>query len=107
MHIDLKGKTNGFKPGLIKISLSDTGSGILEKDISKIFNPFFTTRAQGIGLGLVLVHRIVEAHGGKIDVESREGEGSIFRILLPFVPDSQYHDEEEIRITPRRNSERS
>ncbi len=94
MQIGMKGKTNGFKPGLIKISLSDTGCGISEKDIDKIFNPFFTTRAEGIGLGLVLVHRIVEAHSGKIDVESREGEGSIFRILLPFVPDYQYHDEE-------------
>lgn len=107
MQIGMKGKTNGFKPGLIKISLSDTGCGISKKDIDKIFNPFFTTRAEGIGLGLVLVHRIVEAHSGKIDVESREGEGSIFRILLPFVPDYHYHDEEEVKITPKRNSERS
>ncbi|MBI5746432.1 MAG: PAS domain S-box protein [Nitrospirae bacterium] len=107
MHMGMKGKTNGVKPGLIKISLSDTGSGISKKDIGKIFNPFFTTRAKGIGLGLVLVHRIVEAHGGKIDVESREGEGCIFKILLPFVPDYQYHDEEEVKITPKRNSERS
>lgn len=67
----------------IKITISDTGSGIAEDDIPHIFDPYFTTKASGTGLGLAIVHNIVEAHGGDIGVESRFGRGTIITLGLP------------------------
>lgn len=67
------------------VTISDTGIGIDEGDIDKIFDPFFTTRDQGTGLGLAVVYRIIESHGGFIDVKSAEGKGTTFLIFLPAV----------------------
>jgi len=67
----------------VEISVIDRGSGIDPKDIENIFNPFFTTKSQGVGFGLAIVSKIVEEHGGRITVESTPGEGSIFRVFLP------------------------
>lgn len=66
------------------IQFRDNGSGIKEKLLDKIFNPFFTTKSDGVGLGLAITHRIVKAHGGRIDVESSEGAGTTFKVLLPL-----------------------
>ncbi len=66
-----------------RLSVSDTGVGIAAAQRSRIFDPFFTTRDEGTGLGLAIVHAIVEAHRGRIDVESVEGHGATFRIVLP------------------------
>lgn len=66
------------------IIFKDTGSGIPNKDIDKIFEPFYTTRKQGIGLGLSIVSRIIENHKGYIDVKSKPGKGTIFAIYLPL-----------------------
>ena len=70
----------------VLISVQDNGKGIPQKIIDKIFQPFFTTKptGQGTGLGLSLAYDIVKAHGGEIKVESREGEGTEFKILLPM-----------------------
>lgn len=77
--------TNDQKePGQAEIIISDTGVGITESDLDKIFNPFFTTKEQGTGLGLSIVHRIIEGHGGKISVQSRPNKGTIFRLTLPI-----------------------
>ncbi len=65
------------------IELVDTGEGIREDDIKNIFNPFFTTKAQGTGLGLAVAHKIIQEHNGKIKVESEWGGGTSFRIYLP------------------------
>jgi signal transduction histidine kinase len=65
------------------LSVSDTGVGIAAAERPRIFDPFFTTRDEGTGLGLAIVHAIVEAHRGRIDVESVEGRGTTFRIALP------------------------
>jgi signal transduction histidine kinase len=65
------------------VSVSDTGGGIPEEQINRIFEPFYTTKKRGSGLGLMIVQRIVRAHGGKIELESNVGRGTTFRIWLP------------------------
>jgi len=67
----------------IRIDFADDGHGIGEDDLAKIFTPFFTTHEMGTGLGLSVVHNIVTAHGGEISVQSKEGKGAVFSILLP------------------------
>jgi signal transduction histidine kinase len=67
----------------LRISICDTGVGISEKNLKKIFDPYFTTKDNGTGLGLTLVFKIIREHQGEISVESREGEGSNFEIILP------------------------
>jgi len=68
----------------VEVSIIDRGSGIDPKHLESIFNPFFTTKSQGVGLGLAIVSRIVDEHGGRIAVESEPGAGSVFRISLPY-----------------------
>ena len=69
--------------GTVEIDVIDTGSGIAAKDLESIFNPFFTTKSTGVGLGLAVVSKIVDEHGGKIRVESEPGSGAVFRVFLP------------------------
>jgi two-component system, sporulation sensor kinase E len=66
------------------VSVSDTGGGIPQEQINRIFEPFYTTKKKGTGLGLMIVQRIVRLHGGKIDLESYVNRGTTFRILLPL-----------------------
>jgi two-component system sensor histidine kinase HydH len=68
----------------VEIAVIDRGSGIEPQHLDTIFNPFFTTKPEGVGLGLAIVAKIVDEHGGKISVESEPKKGSIFRILLPM-----------------------
>jgi signal transduction histidine kinase len=70
--------------GRAEIAVIDRGVGIDPKQADSIFNPFFTTKPQGVGLGLAIVAKIVDEHGGKIAVESEPGKGSVFRVLLPM-----------------------
>jgi two-component system sensor histidine kinase HydH len=70
-------------PGGIEAAVIDRGSGIEPAHRENIFNPFFTTKPEGVGLGLAIVSKIVDQHGGKIAVESEPGQGSVFRVLLP------------------------
>ena len=65
------------------IEVADDGRGISEENLSRIFNPFFTTTAAGTGLGLPAVRRIARAHGGRVEAVSTIGKGSVFRIYLP------------------------
>ncbi|MGZ3539027.1 MAG: two-component system sensor histidine kinase NtrB, partial [Thermodesulfobacteriota bacterium] len=67
----------------IKISITDSGSGIAPERKEKIFEPFFTTKENGTGLGLSIVHRIIENHNGLIKVDSELGKGSTFTLFLP------------------------
>jgi two-component system sensor histidine kinase PilS (NtrC family) len=71
------------EPGWVEIAISDTGIGIPAEVQEQIFEPFFTTKKHGTGLGLSTVHRIVEGHGGSLQLESTEGVGTSFRIWLP------------------------
>jgi len=67
----------------VSLSITDTGSGISKENITKLFEPLFTTRARGIGLGLAVSRSLAEANGGSIEVESEEGRGSAFIVGLP------------------------
>jgi len=75
---------------LVEISFIDTGLGMTESQIEKIFTPFFTTKTKGTGLGLAIVRKTIDAHGGKISVQSRLAEGSNFTIMLPISSDSSH-----------------
>jgi signal transduction histidine kinase len=68
----------------VVIECKDTGEGIKEKDMEKVFEPLFTTKSKGTGLGLPVSYSLIEKHGGKLQVESEEGEGTIFKISLPI-----------------------
>ncbi len=67
----------------MNIRVADTGCGMTEEQIEQIFNPEYTTKEKGLGLGLPLAHEIIRGHGGEIRVISRQGEGTTFEIYLP------------------------
>jgi two-component system sensor histidine kinase HydH len=68
----------------VEISISDTGPGISRENLSRIFDPFFSTKKKGTGLGLAITAKIIEAHKGEITVESEEGKETTFKIFLPL-----------------------
>ncbi len=67
----------------IRIAITDTGAGIRQEDLPRVFDPYFTTKPSGTGLGLPIVQKIVEAHGGAIRLESEAGKGTTATLLLP------------------------
>ncbi|MDI6758850.1 MAG: ATP-binding protein [Candidatus Omnitrophota bacterium] len=73
-----------FNGNFFLVKIQDTGKGIPEKDIIKIFDPFFSTKHQGVGLGLSICYGIIVSHGGTIEVESKSKKGSSFTISLPI-----------------------
>ena len=76
--------------GFLSVAVTDNGPGIPPEDLTKIFDPFYSTRDDGTGLGLTMVHRIVDEHDGHIEVKSTPGEGSSFVVSLPIA-----HSDEE------------
>jgi two-component system, sporulation sensor kinase E len=74
----------GATPDNVWVSVTDTGCGIPEDQLNRIFAPFFTTKKKGSGLGLMIVQRIVRDHGGRIDLESIPNKGTTFRVWLPL-----------------------
>ena len=70
-------------PGEVEIDLADTGVGIAPEALTQIFEPYYSTKETGVGLGLPLTRKIIEEHGGKITVRSEAGEGTMFTISLP------------------------
>ncbi len=68
----------------VTVSIRDTGSGISEADFRRIFEPYHTTKKSGHGIGLMIIQRIVRDHGGLVEVASKPGEGTVFRISLPL-----------------------
>ncbi|MBI2061346.1 MAG: hypothetical protein HYT87_16530 [Nitrospirae bacterium] len=82
--------TLGFHPGKnggagkdLEVRISDTGAGMAPETVARIFDPFFTTKEGGMGLGLAIVREIVEAHRGRVDVQSLPEQGSTFSVVLP------------------------
>lgn len=88
MHAMTKGGTLTLETGetaeAVWVSVRDTGGGIPPEQISRIFEPFYTTKKKGTGLGLMIVQRIVRDHGGRIELESRVGQGTNFKVWLPL-----------------------
>ncbi len=76
----------------VEVSIADTGIGISQENVSKIFNPLYTTKAKGIGLGLAIVKTLVDGHDGTIDVQSEPDKGTTFTVRIPISP-------EGVRIT--------
>lgn len=81
IHCDIQYRSSDQ---IIEILVSDTGKGIPPEHVDKLFNPFFTTRAEAVGLGLFITKQIVHRYGGSVRVESRPGEGSLFIVQLPY-----------------------
>ena len=79
------GQSNGESPEALRITIRDSGEGIKSEDLPHVFDPFFTTKDYGTGLGLSVVHGIVQEHGGQIEVESELHKGTAFHIFLPLV----------------------
>jgi len=67
----------------ISIKISDNGCGMTSEEVERIFNPEYTTKEKGLGLGLPLAHEIIRGHGGEIRVLSQQGSGTTFEIILP------------------------
>jgi signal transduction histidine kinase len=70
--------------GRVVVSIADTGTGIPAENLKKLFEPLFSTKAKGIGLGLAIAKSLVENHGGTIEVHSEAGRGSTFAVRLPL-----------------------
>jgi signal transduction histidine kinase len=75
----------------VVVDVADDGPGMSADVAEKIFNPFFTTKAQGSGLGLAIVRKIVDAHEGRIDMTTGDGRGTRFRVTLPVEPHKSVH----------------
>ena len=84
----------------VKISFSDTGGGISAENLSRVFEPYFTTKSGGSGLGLLIVRRIVREHGGELAIESSEGKGLTLTIRLPFL-------DRRVRMLPEKSGRMS
>ncbi|MGA7828558.1 MAG: ATP-binding protein, partial [Geobacteraceae bacterium] len=69
--------------GTVRLEFIDTGQGISPENMKKLFQPLFTTKAKGIGLGLVVCRNLTEANSGRIEVSSKPGQGSTFAVVLP------------------------
>ena len=85
---DLVGSVNGRSADvreILRVTVRDDGEGIRSEDVPHVFDPFFTTKDYGTGLGLSVVHGIIQEHGGQIEVESELSKGTAFHILLPLV----------------------
>jgi signal transduction histidine kinase len=79
----LKVQTDQSKPGMVRVSIEDTGTGIDPSNLDRIFKPLFTTKENGMGMGLSICRSIIESHGGRIWVSAAVNGGSIFQVELP------------------------
>jgi signal transduction histidine kinase len=71
------------------IEIRDYGTGIEESNLNKVFIPFFTTKKSGTGLGLAISKKIIESHNGKLEINSKKGEGTTVRVILPVLLDTE------------------
>jgi signal transduction histidine kinase len=73
------------EPGLVRVTVEDTGVGMTDEVLSRAFDPFYTTKPQGTGLGMSVARSVVDLHGGTFSVQSRAGAGTRIEIVLPVV----------------------
>ena len=73
--------------GILAVTVQDTGPGVAPDDLPRLFEPLFTTKQGGMGMGLAICRTTVEAHGGQLSAESPPGPGAIFRLTLPVIRD--------------------
>jgi signal transduction histidine kinase len=78
----------------VQLDVSDTGEGIPPENMKKIFEPLFTTKSRGIGLGLAICQKLIKANQGDISVTSEEGAGSTFRITMPIYQEEEVAQEQ-------------
>ncbi len=83
LTVRLESTTVNRRP-MARITVKDTGPGLPIEDVERVFDPYFTTKARGTGLGLAIVQKIVESHKGEVRVQSTQGQGAIFTVLLPL-----------------------
>jgi signal transduction histidine kinase len=86
--------------GAVRIEISDTGQGMDSRTLRRALDPFFSTRPSGTGLGLPIAGRILEAHGGKLEVRSRPNEGTTVTLLVPSKR-AERHSEPRLAGLPR------
>ena len=79
------GLSASVKDGMVQVAIRDTGTGIRPENMKKLFEPLFTTKNKGIGLGLAVSRKLAEANGGRIEVNTEPGKGSTFTVFLPMV----------------------
>jgi two-component system sporulation sensor kinase A len=82
---------------LLKITFLDTGEGISKENMGKLGSPLFTTKAKGVGMGLAICKRLVEAHGGSISLESQENAGTCVTVTLPIDIKRKMHGKKRMR----------
>jgi signal transduction histidine kinase len=76
-------RTAESESGGVQLTVEDSGKGVAGGDLARVFEPFFSTKREGLGMGLSISRSIVQAHGGQIWAESRAGRGAIFNCVLP------------------------
>jgi two-component system, NtrC family, sensor kinase len=91
-ELSMETSTSPGTGNYLQIAIKDSGEGISPQNLGKIFNPLFTTKAKGIGLGLAVSQKLVEANGGRIAVESEVGQGSTFWVYLPAWKGDKTHE---------------
>jgi signal transduction histidine kinase len=96
-----KEPASGPRGDFLEISVADTGEGISAENMRKLFQPLFTTKQRGIGLGLVVCKNLVVANGGRIEVVSEAGKGTTFRIIMPVTRNSSRNHHKWIRTMER------
>lgn len=77
--------------GTVEVAVRDTGLGLPQVPVEDVFHPFFTTKHGGMGMGLSISRSIIDAHGGRLQADSAEGGGSVFRFTLPVIPEGSKH----------------
>jgi signal transduction histidine kinase len=78
-------RTAHVGPATVEVTVQDSGAGIEKSDLGQIFDPFYTTKADGLGMGLAIVRSIVEAHGGRVTAKNNPEGGAVFSFTLPAV----------------------
>jgi two-component system sensor histidine kinase HydH len=86
-------ESNNCQKPCVRIDIRDTGSGIAENQMENLFEPFYTTKASGTGLGLPLVLNTIQSHGGTIGVQSTPGKGTVFSLYIPVEAQSPQQTE--------------